>query len=111
MKNIGMKLPFMHEPLVFDTGSNEPLDLAIVAYLRRKYNLVIGQRTAGQIRAAMGSAMPLDEDIVMEVRGRDLLIGLPRTIKVFAHEVTEAMAELLDTIIGLLRSRLESLPP
>jgi rod shape-determining protein MreB len=80
-------------------------------YIKRKYNLAIGERTAEQIKVAMGSAMPLDEDIVMDVRGRDQVAGLPRTITINAHEVTESMTEPLEAIIGAVRSVLEETPP
>jgi rod shape-determining protein MreB len=57
--------------MVIDIGDSEPLDRAIARYVLRKYSLAIGERTAAQIRDAMGSAMPLDEHLVMDVRGRD----------------------------------------
>jgi rod shape-determining protein MreB len=91
-------------------GGNK-FDESIANYIKRKYNLAIGERTAEQIKVAMGSAMPLDEDIVMDVRGRDQVAGLPRTITINAHEVTESMTEPLEAIIGAVRSVLEETPP
>ncbi len=91
-------------------GGNK-FDEAIANFIKRKYNLAIGERTAEEIKILMGSAMPLDEDVIMDVRGRDQVAGLPRTIQIHAHEVTEAMTEPLETIIGAVRSVLEETPP
>jgi rod shape-determining protein MreB len=91
-------------------GGNK-FDEAIANFIKRKYNLAIGERTAEEIKILMGSAMPLDEDVIMDVRGRDQVAGLPRTIQIHAHEVTEAMTEPLEAIIGAVRSVLEETPP
>lgn len=96
--------------MIIDIGDSEPLDRAIARYVLRKYNLAIGERTAAQIRDAMGSAMPLDEHLVMDVRGRDQGHGLPRTIMLTAHEVTEAMTAPLDVVIEIVRRMLDALP-
>jgi len=87
------------------------LDEAIGSYIRRKYNLVVGDQTTEQIKVAIGSALPLDESMNMEVRGRDQVHGLPRTITVTSPEVTEAMAEPLAVIAASVRSVLEKTPP
>ncbi len=87
------------------------LDDAIGSYIRRKYNLMVGDQTTERIKIAIGSALPLDEPLSMEVRGRDQVHGLPRTIRVTSPEITEAMAEPLATIAGTVRAALEKTPP
>lgn len=87
------------------------IDDAIAAYVRRKYNLIIGEQTAEQIKIGIGSALPLDEEMKMEVRGRDQVHGLPRTITITSSEVTDAMAEPLSSIATTVRSVLEKTPP
>ena len=87
------------------------LDEAIAAYLRRKYNLMIGQPTAEQIKVRIGSAIPLDEELKMEVQGRDQVAGLPRIITVSSEEISEALAEPLSSIVGVVKSVLEKTPP
>jgi rod shape-determining protein MreB len=87
------------------------LDEAIVNYVRRKYNLVIGEQTAEEIKINIGSAVPLEEPLEMEVKGRDQVAGLPRTIKITSNEVTEAISEPLAAISGVVKSVLEKTPP
>jgi rod shape-determining protein MreB len=87
------------------------LDDAIINYVRRKYSLVIGQPTAESIKIQIGAAIPLPEDLSMEVQGRDQVGGLPRTITIATSEVVEAMAETLATIAGVARQALEKTPP
>ena len=87
-------------------GGNK-LDEAIAAYIRKKYNLLVGDTTAEEIKIQIGSALPLDEDLVMEVRGRDQVAGLPKTIQITSGEVTEAIAEPLAAIIGAVKGVLE----
>ncbi len=87
------------------------LDEAISNYVRRKYNVMIGDHTAEQIKLAIGSALPLEEELSMEVRGRDQVAGLPRTIKVTSGEITDAIAEPLDSIAATARAVLEKTPP
>ena len=91
-------------------GGNK-LDEAIAAYIRKKYNLLVGDTTAEEIKIQIGSALPLDEDRVMEVRGRDQVAGLPKTIQITSGEVTEAIAEPLAAIIGAVKGVLEKTPP
>jgi rod shape-determining protein MreB len=91
-------------------GGNR-FDEAIANYIKRKYNLRVGERTAEEVKIAIGSAMPVDEDIRMEVRGRDEVAGLPRTIQIHANEVTDAITEPLEAIIGAVRAVLEETPP
>ena len=91
-------------------GGNE-MDEAIVAYIRKKYNLLIGEPTAEEVKFEIGSAMPLDEELTMEVQGRDQVAGLPKTIQISSGEVTEAIAEALAAIVGVVRAVLEKTPP
>jgi rod shape-determining protein MreB and related proteins len=91
-------------------GGNK-FDEAISHYVRRKYNLRIGERTAEEVKIAIGTAMPLEEDMTMEVRGRDEVAGLPRTIQISANEVSDAITEPLEAIIGAVRAVLEETPP
>ncbi len=91
-------------------GGNK-FDEAIAHYVRRKYNLRIGERTAEEVKIAIGTAMPLEEDMTMEVRGRDEVAGLPRTIQISANEVSDAITEPLEAIIGAVRAVLEETPP
>jgi rod shape-determining protein MreB and related proteins len=91
-------------------GGNK-FDESISNYIKRKYNLRIGERTAEEVKIQMGSAMPVEDDEVMEVRGRDEVAGLPRTIQIHANEVTDAITEPLEAIIGAVRSVLEETPP
>jgi len=86
------------------------MDEAIAAYLRRKYNLMVGERTAEEIKIEIGSAIPLEE-LTMEARGRDQVAGLPRIIEVSSGEVTEAIAEPLAAIVSVVKSVLEETPP
>lgn len=91
----------------------DKLDQAIVSYIKRKYNLLIGDRTAEELKIRIGSALPLDpaEELTMEVRGRDQVAGLPRTIEVRTNEVVEAITEPLEQIVGAVRKVLERTPP
>lgn len=86
-------------------------DEAIASYIRRKYNLMIGEQTAEEVKLNIGSALPLDETLEMEVKGRDQVAGLPRTINITSDEVTEALAEPLSAVVGVVRSVLEQTPP
>jgi len=87
------------------------MDEAIISYVRKKYNLVIGEPTAEDIKTRIGAGLPLDEELSMEVQGRDMVAGLPRTIAVTSSEVTEAVQEPLAAIIGVIKSVLERTPP
>ncbi len=87
------------------------LDEEIASYLRRKYNLIVGEQTAEQVKIELGSALPVDEDLSMEVKGRDQIAGLPRTISITSQEVTEALSEPLAVIVSMVKSVLEKTPP
>ncbi len=86
-------------------------DEAIAAYIRRKYNLLVGDQTAEEIKIQIGSALPLENELTMEVRGRDQVTGLPKTITITSSEVTEALVEPLATIGSTVRAVLEKTPP
>ncbi|MBI4506404.1 MAG: rod shape-determining protein [Chloroflexi bacterium] len=87
------------------------LDDAIATYVRRKYNLLIGDRTAEEIKIQIGSALSLDPELAMEVRGRDQVSGMPRTITIGSGEIREAIGEPLQAIVGVARQVLEQTPP
>ncbi len=87
------------------------IDEAIAAYVRRQHNLIIGDQTAEQVKIKIGSAVPIEKDEVMEVKGRDFVQGLPRTIQLTSHEVTEAIQVPLKQIIANVKSVLEEVPP
>jgi rod shape-determining protein MreB and related proteins len=87
------------------------MDDAIMGYVRRKYNLMIGQATAEKIKIRIGSALPLDEDLSISVQGRDQVAGLPHRITINSEEVAEALSEPLTAIIGMVKAVLERTPP
>jgi rod shape-determining protein MreB len=91
-------------------GGDE-MDEAIIQYLKRNYNLMIGERTAENIKIAIGSAYPLREEMSMEVKGRDLIAGLPKTLRITSEEVREALSEPISTIVEVVRIALERCPP
>ncbi len=86
-------------------------DEAIVSYVRKKYNLIIGEQTAEEIKIQIGSALSLPEELSLEVRGRDQVAGLPKTITLTSGEITEAIAEPLASIISVVKQTLEKTPP
>ncbi len=87
------------------------LDEAIINYIRRKHNLIIGEKTAEEIKLTIGSATVLEESLQMEVKGRDQVAGLPRPIKITSEEITEALTEPLSAICNVVKSVLEKTPP
>ncbi len=91
-------------------ASNE-MDEAIIQYIKRKYNLLIGERTAEAIKIEIGSAYPLDEPISMEIKGRDLVEGVPKSLNLTDAEVREALAETVGIILDAVRVALEKTPP
>jgi len=91
-------------------GGDE-MDEAIIQYMKRVYNLMIGERTAEQIKISIGSAYPLPEETSMEVKGRDLVAGLPKTLTLTTEEVREALHEPISTIVEAVRFTLERSPP
>ncbi len=92
------------------TGGNR-IDEAIANYVRKKYNLLIGEQAAEEVKFNIGSALPMEYDTSMEVKGRDQVNGLPRTITLSSSETTEAIEDPLQAIIATIRSTLERTPP
>jgi rod shape-determining protein MreB len=91
-------------------GGNR-FDEAIASYIRRKYNLMIGERTAEEVKMAIGTALPLERELTLDVRGRDLIAGLPRTITLTSSEAMEAMEKPLQQVVTAVRAVLEETPP
>src|SRR2546430_16662874 len=87
------------------------MDDAIIQYIKRKYNLLIGERTAESIKIELGSAWPCEEPIQMEIKGRNLIEGVPRTITITDEEVRESLADPISTIVNAVRVALERTPP
>jgi rod shape-determining protein MreB len=87
------------------------MDEAIVQYVKRKYNLLIGERTAEQIKMQVGSAFPLDTPLTMEIKGRNLIQGVPKTITIDDSEIRESLSECVATILNAIRVALERTPP
>jgi len=87
------------------------MDVGIIQYLKRKYNLLIGERTAEQIKIDLGSAYPLKEELKMEIKGRDLVEGVPKTLTITDEEIREALAETVNVIVDAVRVALERTPP
>ncbi len=87
------------------------MDDAVIQYLKRKYNLLIGERSAEQIKMDVGSAFPLKEPIQMEIKGRDLVEGVPKTLTICDEEIREALTEPVTTIVDAVRMALERTPP
>ncbi|HTP35888.1 MAG TPA: rod shape-determining protein [Candidatus Acidoferrales bacterium] len=87
------------------------MDDAVMQYLKRKYNLLIGERTAETIKIEVGSAYPLDKPLNMEIKGRNLIEGVPRTIAIDDTEIREALSECVATIVNAIRVALERTPP
>jgi len=91
--------------------AGDEMDEAIIQYARKAYNLLIGERTAEDIKIAVGSAFPQREEQTIEVRGRDLVSGLPRTVRMTSTEIREAMAEPIAGIVEAVKMTLERTPP
>jgi len=87
------------------------MDEAIIQYIKKKYNLLVGERSAEQIKLDIGSAYPLDEPMTMEIKGRDLIEGIPKTLTVTDAEIREALAEPISIIVNAVRVALERTPP
>ena len=91
-------------------GGNR-FDESIASYIRKKYNLMVGERTAEEVKIQIGTALPLERELQMEVRGRDLIAGLPRTIPITSSEVMEAIELPLQSVVSAVRQVLEQTPP
>ncbi|BDU51174.1 rod shape-determining protein [Haliovirga abyssi] len=90
-------------------GNN--FDEDIIKYVKKKHNLLIGDRTAEQIKIKIGAALPLEQEEVMDIKGRDLLTGLPKTIVINSNEVLEAIEDSLMVIVNIVKQVLEKTPP
>lgn len=86
-------------------------DAAIADYIKKHYNLAIGERTAEDLKIGVGSALPIQNELSMEIKGRDLMTGLPRTYEIFTNEIVTAIAEELDEIIRTIKGVLHETPP
>ncbi len=89
----------------------DKMDESIVAYMKRKYNLLIGEQTAEKVKCQVGNAYMLDDVLTLEVRGRDLVAGVPRTVVVNSDEIRDALAEPINAITEAVRTALERTPP
>jgi rod shape-determining protein MreB len=89
----------------------DKMDEAIINFVKRKYNLLIGERTAEQIKIQIGTAYPTDEILSMEVKGRDLVQGIPKTLEIKSEEIREALAEPINAIVESVKMALERTPP
>ncbi len=89
----------------------DKMDEALVQHVKRRYNLLIGERTAEQIKMEIGNAYPFDEPRSMQVKGRDMIAGVPRTVEITGDEVREALSEPVSAIIEAVRVALERTPP
>ncbi|MCI3923617.1 rod shape-determining protein [Paenibacillus sp. TRM 82003] len=91
--------------------AGDEMDDAIIQYIKRTYNLMIGERTSEQLKMEIGSALPVQKPESIEIRGRDLVSGLPKTISVSADEVTDALADTVNSIVDAVKVTLEKCPP
>ena len=91
--------------------AGDEFDEAIIQYMKRAYNLMIGERTAEEIKIKVGSAYPLEQELTMEVRGRDLVAGLPKTLTITSEEIREALQETISIVVENVRVTLERCPP
>lgn len=100
--------------IVNDTSirvAGDELSDAIIMYLKKNYNLAIGELTAEEIKITIGSAFPLEKELSMDIRGRDLVAGVPKTLKLSSVQVREALSETIDMIVEAVRQALERTPP
>ncbi|MDQ0061282.1 rod shape-determining protein [Paenibacillus harenae] len=91
--------------------AGDEMDEAIIQYIKRAYNLMIGERTSEQLKMELGSALPLDMPEKIEIRGRDLVSGLPKTLAITSDEVTEALTDTINSIVDAVKITLEKCPP
>ena len=91
--------------------AGDKMDLAISDFIKKKYNLAIGEQTAEEIKMKIGVVLPEKEQKIMEIRGRDLILGLPRNIKVSSNEICEAISDVLAEIIQVIKQVLRDTPP
>jgi rod shape-determining protein MreB len=91
--------------------AGDKMDEAIIQFIKRKYNLLIGERTAEALKVEIGTAIPLDEKISKEIKGRDLITGLPKTVRLTSNEIAEALSDTVHAIIESVKHTLEQAPP
>lgn len=91
--------------------AGDEMDKAIVQYIKRKYNLLIGERTAEQVKIDIGTAVPIERPMRMNIRGRDLVTGLPKTLTVNQNHINEALEEPIEAILEAVKTTLEKTPP
>lgn len=91
--------------------AGDEMDEAIIQYIKRMYNLMIGERTSEQMKMDIGSALPLEQPVMQEIRGRDLVSGLPKTLSISSDEVTEALSDTVSSIVDAVKVTLEKCPP
>ena len=91
--------------------AGDKLNIAISDFIRKKYNLAIGEQTAEEIKIKVGTALPEKEERLIEIRGRDLILGLPKNIKISSNEVSQALSETLNEIIQAIKMVLRETPP
>ncbi len=91
--------------------AGDNFDEAIISYIKKKYNLLIGERTAENIKIEIGSAFPYEDEGTMEIKGRNLLDGLPKNVTITAEEIREALKDPVTSIVDAIRSTLETTPP
>lgn len=92
-------------------NGGDAMDMAIIQYMKRAYSLLIGERTAEQIKIDIGSAYKLDKELTLDVKGRDLMGGLPKTVTITSEEIREALMEPITRIVEVVRVTLERCPP
>jgi rod shape-determining protein MreB len=91
--------------------AGDELDEAILAYVKKEFSLAVGERTGEEIKIQMGSAWPLEEELTADIRGRDLISGLPRTVSITTEQVREAISEPVSSIVDAVRTTLDKTPP
>ncbi|HEU4965145.1 MAG TPA: rod shape-determining protein [Bacilli bacterium] len=91
--------------------AGDEMDEAITQYIKKAYNLMIGERTAEELKLTVGSAIPSDKQETMDVRGRDLVTGLPKTLTITAEEIADALADTVNSIVEAVKITLEKSPP
>ncbi len=91
--------------------AGDELDEAILQYVKKEFSLAIGDRTAEEIKIQMGSAWPMEEELSADIRGRDLISGLPRTIEITTEQIREAVAEPISAIVDAVKTTLDKTPP
>ncbi|MFM7045616.1 MAG: rod shape-determining protein MreB, partial [Ilumatobacteraceae bacterium] len=91
--------------------AGDELDEAVIQYVKKEFSLAIGDRTAEDIKIQMGSAWPLEEELTADIRGRDLISGLPRTVELTTEQTREALAEPVSAIVDAVKTTLDRTPP